>query len=147
MTLDASTFRSTLQSLEYVPDMRYNCLLTIAGATGLVLAAPSPSLSKRASSFVCTKSNNLGITRHLTRPWIGFGANEAGAEFGSGNIPGELGTDYIWPSTSTIHTLRSEGMNIFRIPFAMERLVPGTLTSNVDATYLASLKSVRIYNV
>lgn len=38
-------------------------------------------------------------------------------------------------------------MNIFRIPFAMERLVPGTLTSNVDATYLASLKSVRIYNV
>ncbi|CAI7622283.1 unnamed protein product [Penicillium palitans] len=107
--------------------MRYNSLLTIAGATGLVLAAPSPSLSKRVSSFV----------------W--FGANEAGAEFGSGNIPGDLGTDYIWPSTLTIQTLRSEGMNIFRIPFAMERLIPGSLTSNADATYLASLKSTVNY--
>lgn len=84
-------------------------------------------------------------TIYLTRSWIGFGANEAGAEFGSGNIPGELGTDYIWPSTSTIQTLRDAGMNLFRIPFAMERLVPGTLTSSMDATYLASLKSVRIY--
>jgi len=72
----------------------------------------------------------------------GFGANEAGAEFGSGNIPGVLGTDYIWPSTSAIQTLRNAGMNIFRVPFAMERLVPGTLTSSPDATYLASLKSV-----
>ncbi|KAK4863995.1 hypothetical protein LT330_010205 [Penicillium expansum] len=107
--------------------MRYTSLLTIAGITGLVLAAPGPSLSKRASSFV----------------W--FGANEAGAEFGSGNIPGELGTDYIWPSTSTIQTLRNAGMNIFRIPFAMERLVPGTLTSSADATYLASLKSTVNY--
>lgn len=127
--------------------MRYNSLLTIAGATGLVLAAPSPSLSKRVSSFVCMRSNNRGVTKHLTMLWIGFGANEAGAEFGSGNIPGDLGTDYIWPSTSTIHTLRSEGMNIFRIPFAMERLIPGSLTSNVDATYLASLKSVCVYNL
>ncbi|KGO74899.1 Glycoside hydrolase, superfamily [Penicillium italicum] len=107
--------------------MRYTSLLTIAGIIGLVLAAPGPSLSKRASSFV----------------W--FGANEAGAEFGSGNIPGELGTDYIWPSTSTIQTLQSAGMNIFRIPFAMERLVPGTMTSSADATYLASLKNTVNY--
>ncbi|KAJ5248384.1 hypothetical protein N7524_012344 [Penicillium chrysogenum] len=107
--------------------MRYISLLSIAGVTGLVLAAPGPSLSKRAGSFV----------------W--FGANEAGAEFGSGNIPGELGTDYIWPSTSTIQTLRDAGMNLFRIPFAMERLVPGTLTSSMDATYLASLKSTVNY--
>lgn len=93
------------------------------------------------------KSNNLGVTRYLTRSWIGFGANEAGAEFGSGNIPGVLGTNYIWPLTSNIQTLRGAGMNIFRIPFAMERLVPGTLTSSADTTYLASLKSVCIYNL
>jgi endoglucanase len=37
-------------------------------------------------------------------------------------------------------------MNIFRVPFAMERLVPGTLTSSPDATYLAALKSVRHIN-
>ncbi|OQE24002.1 hypothetical protein PENFLA_c010G02765 [Penicillium flavigenum] len=107
--------------------MRYISLLSIFGVTGLVLAAPGPSLSKRASSFV----------------W--FGTNEAGAEFGSGNIPGKLGTDYIWPSTSAIQTLRDAGMNIFRIPFSMERLVPGTLTSSMDATYLASLKSTVNY--
>lgn len=127
--------------------MRYTSLLTIAGITGLVLAAPGPSLSKRASSFVCMKCNHCDATRYLTESSIGFGANEAGAEFGSGNIPGELGTDYIWPSTSTIQTLRNAGMNIFRIPFAMERLVPGTLTSSADATYLASLKSVCIYKM
>ncbi|KAG0161700.1 hypothetical protein PDIDSM_4968 [Penicillium digitatum] len=107
--------------------MRFTSLLILAGATGLVLAAPGPSISKRASSFV----------------W--FGANEAGAEFGSGKIPGKLNTDYIWPSNSSIQTLRSAGMNIFRIPFAMERLVPGTLTSSADATYLASLKSTVNY--
>jgi endoglucanase len=33
-------------------------------------------------------------------------------------------------------------MNLFRVPFAMERLVPGTLTASPDATYLAALKSV-----
>ncbi|KAJ5783281.1 hypothetical protein N7457_005055 [Penicillium paradoxum] len=107
--------------------MQFTSLLAIAGITSLVLAAPGQSLSKRGSSFV----------------W--FGTNEAGAEFGSGNMPGVLGTDYIWPSTSTIQTLQSRGMNLFRIPFAMERLVPGSLTSNPDATYLASLRSTVNY--
>jgi endoglucanase len=74
--------------------------------------------------------------------YTGFGSNESGAEFGSQNIPGVLGTDYIWPSTSAIQTLRSAGMNIFRVAFAMERLVPGSLTSSMDATYLSDLKSV-----
>lgn len=30
------------------------------------------------------------------------GANEAGGEFGEANLPGALGTDYIWPDTSAI---------------------------------------------
>lgn len=68
--------------------------------------------------------------------------SESGAEFGSQNIPGVLGTDYIWPDTSAIQTLRNAGMNIFRVPFLMERLVPTTLTSTPNEAYLEDLKSV-----
>jgi endoglucanase len=35
-----------------------------------------------------------------------------------------------------------KGMNIFRIPFRMERLAQGTMTSALDATYLSGLKHV-----
>lgn len=31
-----------------------------------------------------------------------FGVNQSGAEFGETTFPGVLGTDYIWPSTSSI---------------------------------------------
>lgn len=72
----------------------------------------------------------------------GFGSNESGAEFGSDNIPGVLGTDYIWPNTTAISILREAGMNIFRVPFAMERLVPNNMTGSPDATYMADLVSV-----
>jgi endoglucanase len=33
-------------------------------------------------------------------------------------------------------------MNIFRVPFLMERLVPSSITGNLDATYLSDLKKV-----
>ncbi|KAJ5464624.1 endo-beta-1-4-glucanase B [Penicillium daleae] len=100
--------------------MKYSLLL--AASAALALAVPQGP-SKRASSFA----------------W--FGVSESGAEFGNQNIPGVLGTDYIWPDTSTIQTLRNAGMNIFRVPFLMERLVPNKLTSSPDATYLQGLKS------
>jgi endoglucanase len=34
-------------------------------------------------------------------------------------------------------------MNIFRVPFMMERLVPSNMTGSPDATYMADLVSVR----
>ncbi|PYI05518.1 glycoside hydrolase, partial [Aspergillus sclerotiicarbonarius CBS 121057] len=79
--------------------------------------------AKRASSFL----------------W--FGSNESGAEFGQTNIPGTLGTDYIWPAASDIQPLVNAGMNIFRVPFLMERLVPDNMTGAADATYMADLKA------
>lgn len=33
-------------------------------------------------------------------------------------------------------------MNIFRVPFLMERLVPSKMTGTLDSTYLSDLKSV-----
>jgi endoglucanase len=85
----------------------------------------------RSSSSSTSKSGAL--------QWLG--ANESGAEFGT-NIPGTLGIDYTFPDTSAIQTLMDKGMNIFRIPFLMERLAPGTMTSALDATYLSGLSTV-----
>ncbi|PVH76225.1 glycoside hydrolase family 5 protein [Cadophora sp. DSE1049] len=101
--------------------MRF-CALFAASAGSLTLALPTAKIEeKRASTF----------------RW--FGANEAGAEFGS-NIPGVLGTDYTWPNPIAIQILRDDGMNIFRVPFLMERILPNGLTSSPDATYLQDMK-------
>lgn len=43
--------------------------------------------------------------------------------------------------TSQIEILRNKGMNIFRVPFLMERLTQGSITATPDATYLAALKT------
>jgi len=75
--------------------------------------------------------------------WIGV--NESGAEFGNNKIPGILGTDYTWPNTTTIGTLISKGMKIFRIPFQMERLAAGTMTAPLNAAYLSGLVSTVNY--
>ncbi|KAF3761002.1 family 5 glycoside hydrolase, partial [Cryphonectria parasitica EP155] len=74
-----------------------------------------------------------------------FGASESGAEFGTGDIPGVWNTDYIFPNTSAIQVLIDNGMNMFRIPFLMERLAQGTMTATLDADYLANLTSVVEY--
>lgn len=38
-------------------------------------------------------------------------------------------------------------MNIFRVPFLMERLVPGDMTSDPDSINMKALKSVSIHIV
>lgn len=51
------------------------------------------------------------------------------------------GTDYIFPDPDTISTLISDGFNIFRIQFKMERLTP-EITGSFDDAYLKNLTSV-----
>jgi endoglucanase len=46
--------------------------------------------------------------------------NESGAEFGNTAWPGALGTDYTWPSPSSIDYFIGKGMNTFRVPFLLE---------------------------
>ncbi|KAG8794211.1 hypothetical protein FRC16_010656 [Serendipita sp. 398] len=108
----------------------------------------------------CQKGSNNGATSSTSGPTPSvstnpgacpgatkfkyFGANEASAEFGTA-YPGVLGTDYTWPSPSSIDFLVGKGMNFFRIPFAMERLTPSGLTGSFDATYLAGLKTIVSY--
>ncbi|KAI9658420.1 MAG: hypothetical protein M1821_002553 [Bathelium mastoideum] len=67
-----------------------------------------------------------------------FGVNESGAEFGTA-IPGVYNTDYTWYDLSTYNTWVSQGANIFRVNFMMERLTPGSITAAFDQSYLGNL--------
>jgi endoglucanase len=97
-----------------------NIFLGLASAT-TVLAAPN--LAKRAG-FTFT------------------GVNVAGGEFGNKNLPGQLGKDYTWPSKPAIDQLIKDRMNIFRVAFMMERVIPSKMTGTVNETYFAGLLDV-----
>ncbi|EJT70202.1 hypothetical protein GGTG_12375 [Gaeumannomyces tritici R3-111a-1] len=71
-----------------------------------------------------------------------FGTNQAGAEFGDKIFPGRWGTEYIFPDTSTIDSLISQGYNTFRICFSMERLVETKMTNAFHPAYLRNLTAV-----
>ncbi|KAG0156972.1 hypothetical protein PDIDSM_4155 [Penicillium digitatum] len=110
--------------------------------TNIVLAASAASVAcayPRDRNVVPSKQS-AEIKKRAANGFTWVGVSESGAEFGS-NIPGTLGQDYAWPKTSQIQILRDAGMNIFRVPFLMERLVPTSITGAPDATYLADLKS------
>ena len=114
-------------------NMKLTNVVLTASAASLVSAYPRGRPAVPSDQSIAKKRAN-GFT------WVGV--NESGAEFGQTNLPGTLGTDYTWPDTSKIQVLRDAGMNVFRIPFLMERLVPDSLTGTTDSTYLSALQSV-----
>ncbi|KAF9519115.1 glycoside hydrolase family 5 protein [Hydnum rufescens UP504] len=89
-----------------------------------------------------TGANSVTCSGSLTK-FKYFGVNEAGAEFSGYSWPGTLGTDYIWPSPSSIDYFVGKGFNTFRVPFLMERISPPStgLTGPFDSTYLSGLKT------
>ncbi|KAF9003957.1 endoglucanase [Cyathus striatus] len=95
------------------------------------------STSTAPSSTACSGGNKFKF----------FGVNESGAEFGNTKIPGVLGTDYTWPSPSSIDYFVSQGFNTFRVPFQQERMSPPSvgLTGAFDQTYLNGLKTIVNY--
>jgi len=105
--------------------------VTLSGAFAAPAANADPPPNERSVSTNKKRSNF----------WFA-GVNESGAEFGSGNIPGTLGTDYTWPLTSSVDTLRGKGFNIFRIPFLMERLVPSSMYDGTNSAYLSGLTTL-----
>ncbi|KAJ5373278.1 Glycoside hydrolase superfamily [Penicillium concentricum] len=110
--------------------------------TNIVLAASAATVAcayPRGRDVIPTKQTTDIKKRANGFTWLGV--SESGAEFGPGNTPGTLDKDYTWPKTSQIKILRDAGMNIFRVPFLMERLVPSSMTGSPDATYMAALKS------
>ncbi|KAJ5709349.1 endo-a-1-4-glucanase, partial [Penicillium malachiteum] len=95
-----------------------------------------------AAAFAAASPLNLKKFTKKASSFEWFGANESGAEFGTDIYPGVYGTDYIFPDTSTIQTLIDDGMNIFRVTFLMERLVPTEMTGSFDEEYLSNLTYV-----
>ncbi|TVY20491.1 putative endo-beta-1,4-glucanase B [Lachnellula arida] len=98
--------------------MHFASMLLVASTAVLAVAAPATEKQKRA-----------------LKKFKFFGVNESGAEFGNTAIPGELGKDYTWPLTSTIDTLVGQGLNIFRVPIMMERIIPTSMTGTTNASY------------
>jgi endoglucanase len=114
--------------------MKFTNIALVASAATVACAYPSGREAVRTKQSAAVGKRANGFT------WVGV--SESGAEFGASAIPGTLEKDYTWPVTSKIQVLRDAGMNIFRVPFLMERLVPSSMTGTLDATYLAALKKV-----
>ncbi|KAI0123201.1 glycoside hydrolase family 5 protein [Xylariales sp. AK1849] len=113
-----------------------------SAVTSVVEEATSTTLATSTVAATATTAAASATSTAAAGKLKWFGINQSVAEFGSGTYPGTYGVDFSFPSTDTLATLIGEGYNIFRIAFAMERLVPDELTGTTDAAYLANLTTV-----
>ncbi|KAH8830362.1 endoglucanase [Flagelloscypha sp. PMI_526] len=119
------------------------CLALAGTALSTVVERATPAeepaeLLKRSSTSTAPRAK-CGTAFKYT------GVNEAGGEVHV--IPGTLGTDYTWPSPSSIDYFMGKGMNTFRIPFLLERLVPPAtgLNGTFNSAYLSGLTTIVNY--
>ena len=77
-------------------------------AFGVAVREPGPSIATPEASTGPTSTTtsstpvSAAVTCDNRTKFKFFGVNQSGAEFGNQNIPGVLGTDYTWPSPSSI---------------------------------------------
>ncbi|TCD60013.1 hypothetical protein EIP91_010912 [Steccherinum ochraceum] len=123
-------------------DYYFQCLPGVSPTTPPTTTPPT-STPPTTTSSAPTSSICPGATTKFSL----FGVNESGAEFGNTVVPGVLGTDYTWPSPSSVDYFVTNGFNAFRIPFLMERMSPPAtgLTGPLDQTYLSGLKTIVNY--
>ncbi|KAG5951810.1 hypothetical protein E4U53_002249 [Claviceps sorghi] len=141
---------------QYVNDWYSQCVLNSAAVTGSPTGTSSPgstqpplrgdtSLALPTGTGIPTPVNSAAPTSTPQESagklkWLGV--VESGAEFTPGKFPGVEGTDYTFPDEEVIDGLIKEGYNIFRIPFAMERLAAPSISSPLQAEYLKGLKEI-----
>ncbi|KAK3938741.1 glycoside hydrolase [Diplogelasinospora grovesii] len=101
-------------------------------------AATSTTLKTSTTTRTTSTAPSTSTTSTASGKLKWLGVDESCAEFGSGIYPGTWGKDFTFPSNSALQTLMSQGYNIFRVPFAMERMTPNTLTSAISTAYLAN---------
>ncbi|RUP17849.1 glycoside hydrolase superfamily [Jimgerdemannia flammicorona] len=70
------------------------------------------------------------------------GVNEAGGDFGSKG--GVYGTDYTYPTKSSVNYFASKKVNVIRVPFLWERLQPN-LNQALNATEFGRLNAIVNY--
>ncbi|RZA00362.1 MAG: hypothetical protein EOO68_11395 [Moraxellaceae bacterium] len=56
------------------------------------------------------------------------GINQAGAEFNSTKLPGEIHKDYTYPVAADLAFIAAQGANVIRLPIRWERIQPTVLT-------------------
>ncbi|KAI0077311.1 endoglucanase [Panus rudis PR-1116 ss-1] len=110
-------------------------------------ASPPPTPTTSSPATTTSSAPTPGVCSGTRTKFKYFGVNESGAEFGNNVVPGTLGTDYTWPSPSSVDYFLGQGFNTFRIPFLMERLSPPStgLTGPFNADYLNGLKTIVNY--
>ena len=81
-----------------------------------------------------------------TLPSAEIGVNLSGGEFAADKLPGRLGTDYVWPTSTEINYYDTRGFTLARIPFLPERICPA-IGGGLNAVYrdalLAAVDAVR----
>ncbi|KAJ4387789.1 Endoglucanase gh5-1 [Gnomoniopsis smithogilvyi] len=119
-------------SSEYYSQCLPGTASSTAASTTLATSTTSGTATTATTTTAAASSTSTGKFK-----W--FGVDESGAEFGTGTYPGTWGIDFIFPDNSSLQTLISQGFNIFRVPFVMERMLSEeTLTSSLAPAYLAN---------
>ncbi|KAF8968178.1 endoglucanase [Flammula alnicola] len=120
----------------------------LPGAAPAPTTTPTPTISNGGGGSTTTASApSSSICPGTRTKFKFFGVSESGAEFGNTAWPGALGTDYTWPSPSSIDFFVGQGFNTFRIPFLMERMNPPAtgLRGAFNQTYLSGLQTTVSY--
>ncbi|KAH8819393.1 glycoside hydrolase family 5 protein [Xylogone sp. PMI_703] len=112
------------------------CLPGSSPTTTRTTTTARPTTTTRTTLSTSTRTTTTGAPQATGFKWVGV--DESGAEFGQGNLPGKWGTDFIFPSNTSLQTLIGQGFNIFRVPFLMERMAPNGLAGALDPGYLAN---------
>ncbi|BFZ55721.1 hypothetical protein PYCC9005_002762 [Savitreella phatthalungensis] len=116
---------------------------TTVNATVAQLSTVAPTLSTPSSVTSTPQSHSKTHARKLRY----IGVNLSGAEFGKEVIPGVYNTNYVFPNMSAVAQLVSDGYNLFRVPFLMERMIPtdmgsGHLDEEYSALYVQTVTNI-----
>lgn len=136
-TLDSGAESNKISIQTSVRDLLSNVSPTNVASVGAVLSQQDLLdlvISAGKSSLVPPLVAKTALTSYMTTaaisltsgasPMLYKGVNLAGAEFTPAQVPGTLGTHYIWPTQAEINYFKSLGMNTIRLPFLWERLQP-----------------------
>ncbi len=103
---------------------------------------PIPFMKNNACLFIFLFTSSFCFLYSLhAQPFEKFelGINICGAEFGEKNLPGTLGTDYIFPSERQIAYFAKKGFKTIVLPFKWERIQP-KLGEELDLSYVTLIK-------
>nr|QPF47955.1 GH5 family endoglucanase [uncultured bacterium] len=121
-----------------------------ATAPAPVVAAPAPAPTPVATAPAPTPAATTPSTSTGTKPTSIVGVNLAGAEFGTGALPGVYEKDYIYPPESYFKRYADMKMNLVRLPFRWERIQPklgGELNAAELQRLMTTLDHARKHNV